>query len=90
MLYMTRIQKERFTDMAEYEAAVAPLKRRLFGELLGGLAGGGEGERSGTATLLELGMGTGPNMGLYAELLPPEKEAETLRLEIVGVDPNPQ
>lgn len=54
------------TGMADYERSIASLKHQLFGELLGGLAarrdGGGE-----PAQLLELGVGTGPNLPFYAE-----------------------
>jgi hypothetical protein len=51
--------------MAEYETSVAPLKRRLFGELLGErLPPGTSAEQP--AQLLELGIGTGPNLPYYA------------------------
>jgi ubiquinone/menaquinone biosynthesis C-methylase UbiE len=77
--------------MAQYEASIAPLKRQLFSELLGGLPGASAEQ---PAQLLELGVGTGPNLHCYAEYygmaggmssgtsgsLPP--------LHITGVDPN--
>lgn len=56
--------------MADYEASIAPVKRRLLQELLSGLPGAGAGGGSGggePAQLLELGVGTGPNLAYYAD-----------------------
>ena len=49
--------------MAEYEQEIAPLKRRLFAQLLGGLGA----SEAAPAQLLEVGVGTGPNLPFYAE-----------------------
>jgi hypothetical protein len=56
--------------MGTYEAAIAPVKERLFGQLFGQLSGGGGGGGSGGGSggsgggggglkLLEVGIGTG-------------------------------
>ncbi len=57
---------------ADYEASIAPVKRQLYSELLSGLAAQGGSASSGDALaepaqLLELGVGTGPNLRYYAE-----------------------
>ncbi|PSC76561.1 methyltransferase 7A [Micractinium conductrix] len=51
------------SGMAEYEQEIAPLKRRLFAQLLGGLGA----SEAAPAQLLEVGVGTGPNLPFYAE-----------------------
>ncbi|KAL4444217.1 hypothetical protein ABPG75_011954 [Micractinium tetrahymenae] len=58
------------TGMAEYEASIAALKRRLFAQLLSSLPAGTAGEAGAAqpqpAQLLELGIGTGPNLPFYS------------------------
>lgn len=63
-----------FTGMADYEASIAPLKRRLFSQLAP--AGGAAGR---PLEVVEIGAGTGPNLPFY-----PEK-AHT---RVTAVDPN--
>jgi SAM-dependent methyltransferase len=65
------------SGMRQYEAAIAPTKRKLFGSLLSTLPTEG-------AVVVELGLGTFPNAPYYAELLP----SRCRGVEIVGVDPN--
>lgn len=59
---------------ADYEVSIAPVKRQLFGELLSRLASrsassssSASGAAAEPAQLLELGVGTGPNLRFYAE-----------------------
>jgi SAM-dependent methyltransferase len=63
------------TGMKDYERAVAPTKRRLFGRLLGALPA-----RAEPPVVVELGMGSFPNAPYYA--------AANTPLDVVGVDPN--
>lgn len=48
--------------MREYEAEVAPVKRQLFGAIPGGIRG-----LVSRASVLEVGLGTGPNLSYYAD-----------------------
>ncbi|KAL3162688.1 hypothetical protein ABBQ38_008732 [Trebouxia sp. C0009 RCD-2024] len=57
--------------MQDYELEIAACKRRLFSELF----------QSDIQALLEVGMGTGPNMKYYGQ---------QQSMQIVGVDPNPE
>lgn len=76
-------------SMVDYEAAVAPLKRQLFAQLLDGLArgaGGGSSCRGGGGAgdlpaVLEVGIGAGPNM--------PYLRRNGADIRVLGVDPNP-
>lgn len=64
------------TGMAEYEQSIAPLKRQLFSQLLGTLPAAPPAaaaamdavseEGQSLAQLLELGVGTGPNLAYYS------------------------
>jgi ubiquinone/menaquinone biosynthesis C-methylase UbiE len=62
--------------MGSYEAAIAPTKQRLFGQVLANLP-------AEEAVVVELGMGTFPNARYYARVPGAPK-----RMDIVGVDPN--
>lgn len=58
--------------MADYEAAIAPVKECLFGELLDSLGDGQPhwekvGGGGGLHSLLEVGIGTGPNFKYYSQ-----------------------
>jgi ubiquinone/menaquinone biosynthesis C-methylase UbiE len=62
--------------MADYEAAIAPVKRMLFGQLADNL----QPPSGRPARVLEIGIGTGPNLSYY-----PLGSG----VSITGVDPNP-
>lgn len=74
------------SGMQEYEQTIAPVKQRLFDELLTSISGGaGDGGGSSAAAplpLLELGVGTGPNLPYYAS------HPAASSLHITGLDPN--
>lgn len=77
------------TSMGTYEAAIRPVKERLFKQLLeapGGAAGGSGGGGGGGMRLLEVGIGTGPNLSYMARALGPERLP---LLRVTGLDPNP-
>lgn len=65
-------------SMKYYEQAVAPIKRRLFSELLAPLPDG--------ATVVELGLGTFPNAPFYAAAAAAAPSSR--RIDILGIDPN--
>ncbi|KAI8477362.1 MAG: S-adenosyl-L-methionine-dependent methyltransferase [Monoraphidium minutum] len=76
------------SQMGVYESAIAPVKERLFSQLLapGGAAapaGGG----GGALRLLEIGIGTGPNLSYMARALGPDRLP---LLSLTGLDPNPE
>jgi ubiquinone/menaquinone biosynthesis C-methylase UbiE len=64
-------------SMADYERAVAPHKKELFGKLLASLP-------ETDAVVVELGMGSFPN----APYLAATDAASPQRMDIVGIDPN--
>lgn len=87
--------------MADYEQSIAPVKRQLFAELLGGLHDWQVTPTTGQpAHLLELGVGTGPNLRFYSEYYSSAGRGSSSGgsggtngslppLHITGVDPNP-
>ena len=56
------------TGMKEYEAAIAPVKRQLWLDCFA------SGDLSHTTTVLELGIGTGPNLQFY----PPSSDLKVI------------
>ena len=70
------------TGMGDYEAAVAPSKRKLFDRMLSALPApsGPDAKDNADPLIVELGMGSFPNAPFYARATQP--------LDIVGVDPN--
>jgi SAM-dependent methyltransferase len=70
------------TEMADYEAAIAPLKHRLFSRLLNDIAQDArQQDAKQVAEVLEIGMGTGPNLPYYSR--------DGASVHITAVDPNP-
>eukprot|EP00898_Chlorokybus_atmophyticus_P007891 jgi/Chlat1/8102/Chrsp75S00604 len=59
------------TTMGFYEELITPVKKELFQHI-----------DPSCQELLEVGMGTAPNLKFYAEMLSPE-------VHLIGVDPNP-
>ena len=69
--------------MAEYEASIAPVKRRLFAQLIEDLRA--TAPAGAPPRLLEMGIGTGPNLPYYASSALLAENG----LHIIGVDRNP-
>lgn len=89
---MDRLFASAMSDgMKEYEEAVAPLKRRLFAQLLSPAPAGFSGAAAAPTTaavplqVLELGIGTGPNLQFYDS----GGGGGSPCVELTGVDPNP-
>lgn len=71
--------------MKEYEDAVAPLKRRLFSQLLTQQAAAAA---AAPLQVLELGIGTGPNLPFYGRGGSSGSGGVSPSVELTGVDPN--
>ncbi|KAK9804910.1 hypothetical protein WJX72_011666 [[Myrmecia] bisecta] len=76
-LYQRFFASQMAFQMQRYEGAVAPVKQLLFDQLF--QAG------HSVATLLEIGIGAGPNLRYYANRQGPDNDS----LQVVGLDPNP-
>lgn len=76
---------------ADYEAGIAPVKRHLFSQLLSGLAaaGGSGSEAAEPLQLLELGVGTGPNLRYYADFYQAAAGAGAGEPAAAGADTRP-
>lgn len=78
--------------MQEYEANIAPHKAALFAKLFQAL-----GNNPNTSTVLEIGIGTAPNLQYYAGRVCAQcKSCKIVNasfaqgVEVIGVDPNPE
>lgn len=70
--------------MDDYEQAIAPVKRDMLTNQLAQQAAGATADRP--HRLLEIGIGTGPNFGYYADARAQLRDRGALR--ITGIDPN--